>query len=276
MDNGNKVSRRDFLKITGAAGAATILTAGCASDKGGNSATEVPKGRMTYRNLNGDRISLLGYGCMRWPMKGSSEGSKREIDQEMVNSLVDYAIEHGINYFDTAPTYLRGFSEDATGIALKRYPRDSYYIATKLSNFGDPSREGSMAMYRQSFIDLQTDYIDYYLLHSIGRNMEDFQKRYIDIRHLGWSFHGQQEVFDKVLAMHDDIHWDFVQIQLNYLDWGHATPGNVNAEYLYGELCKRNIPSIIMEPLLGGRLSNVPDRIAARLKEQDPQSISAA
>ena len=93
MDNGNKVSRRDFLKITGAAGAATILTAGCASDKGGNSATEVPKGRMTYRNLNGDRISLLGYGCMRWPMKGSSEGSNREIDQEMVNSLVDYAIE---------------------------------------------------------------------------------------------------------------------------------------------------------------------------------------
>ena len=165
MDNGNKVSRRDFLKITGAAGAATILTAGCASDKGGNSATEVPKGRMTYRNLNGDRISLLGYGCMRWPMKGAAEGSNREIDQEMVNSLVDYAIEHGINYFDTAPTYLRGFSEDATGIALKRYPRDSYYIATKLSNFGDPSREGSMAMYRQSFIDLQTDYIDYYLLH---------------------------------------------------------------------------------------------------------------
>lgn len=148
-----------------------------------------------------------------------------------------------------------------------------------------------MAMYRQSFIDLQTDYIDYYLLHSIGRNMEDFQKRYIDngmldflikereagrIRHLGWSFHGQQEVFDKVLAMHDDIHWDFVQIQLNYLDWGHATPGNVNAEYLYGELCKRNIPSIIMEPLLGGRLSNVPDRIAARLKEQDPQSSVAS
>ena len=212
MDS-NKLSRRDFLKITGAAGAATVMASACASDKGdGDSAIEVPKGKMTYRNINGDRISLLGYGCMRWPMKKAAEGDGQEIDQEMVNSLVDYAIEHGVNYFDTAPTYLRGFSEDATGIALKRYPRDSYYIATKLSNFGDPTREGSMAMYRQSFIDLQTDYIDYYLLHSIGRNMEDFNKRYIDngmldflvkereagrIRHLGWSFHGQQEVFDK-------------------------------------------------------------------------------
>ena len=79
-----------------------------------------------------------------------------------------------------------------------------------------------------------------------------------------------------MLSMHERIHWDFVQIQLNYLDWGHATPGNVNAEYLYGELTKRSIPAIIMEPLLGGRLSNVPDRIAARLKEQDPESSVAS
>ena len=92
MDNSNKVSRRDFLKITGAAGAAAILTAGCASDKDGDSSIEVPKGKMTYRNINGDSISLLGYGCMRWPMKGSSEGSNREIDQEMVNSLAHWWI----------------------------------------------------------------------------------------------------------------------------------------------------------------------------------------
>lgn len=286
----DRISRRGFLKITGIAGAATVLASGCGR-RNDEATAEVPEGQMTYRNLNGDRISLLGYGCMRWPQKAAAEGQESEIDQETVNALVDYALEHGINYFDTAPTYLRGFSEDATGIALKRYPRDSYYIATKLSNFGDSSREGSMAMYRQSFIDLQTDYIDYYLLHSIGRSMEDFQKRYIDngmldflieerkagrIRHLGWSFHGIQEVFDYVLSMHERIHWDFVQIQLNYLDWGHATPGNVNAEYLYGELTKRGIPAIIMEPLLGGRLSNVPDRIAARLKEQDPESSVAS
>ena len=200
----DRISRRGFLKITGIAGAATVLASGCGR-RNDEVTAEVPEGQMTYRNLNGDRISLLGYGCMRWPQKAAAEGQESEIDQETVNALVDYAIEHGINYFDTAPTYLRGFSENATGIALKRYPRDSYYIATKLSNFGDSSREGSMAMYRQSFIDLQTDYIDYYLLHSIGRSMEDFQKRYIDngmldflieerkagrIRHLGWSFPG--------------------------------------------------------------------------------------
>ena len=271
MENTDKISRRGFLKISGMAGVTAALASSC-GHSGEKAASEVPKGQMTYRQLpgNGDRVSLLGYGCMRWPQVKGSDGND-VIDQEAVNALVDYALEHGVNYFDTAPTYLRGFSENATGTALKRHPRDKYFIATKLSNFANPSREFAMEMYRQSFIDLQTDYIDYYLLHSIGRSMEDFRKRYIDngmldflieerkagrIRHLGWSFHGEQEVFDYALSMHEDIHWDFVQIQLNYLDWRHATPGNVNAEYLYGELCKRGIPSIIMEPLLGGRLSN--------------------
>ena len=79
MDNSNKVSRRDFLKITGAAGAAAILTAGCASDKDGDSSIEVPKGKMTYRNINGDSISLLGYGCMRWPMKKAAERARHQL-----------------------------------------------------------------------------------------------------------------------------------------------------------------------------------------------------
>ena len=136
------------------------------------------------------------------------------------------------------------------------------------------------------------DYIDYYLLHSIGNGgIETFRARYIDngmldylleereagrIRHLGFSFHGTREVFDEVLAMHDRVHWDFVQIQLNYLDWTHATGNNVNAEYLYAELEKRRIPAVIMEPLLGGRLSNLPDHIVARLKQQRPESSVAS
>ena len=231
MENTDKISRRGFLKVSGMAGVTAALASSC-GHSGEKAASEVPKGQMTYRQLpgNGDRVSLLGYGCMRWPQVKGSDGND-VIDQEAVNALVDYALEHGVNYFDTAPTYLRGFSENATGTALKRHPRDKYFIATKLSNFANPSREFAMEMYRQSFIDLQTDYIDYYLLHSIGRSMEDFRKRYIDngmldflieerkagrIRHLGWSFHGEQEVFDYVLSMHEDIHWDFVQIQLNY------------------------------------------------------------
>ncbi len=142
-------------------------------------------------------------------------------------------------------------------------------------------------MYRRSFSELQTDYLDYYLLHSIGggQGMKTFNDRYVDngmldflmkereagrIRHLGWSFHGTSDVFDEVLAMHDTVHWDFVQIQLNYVDWRHATGRNVNAEYLYQELEKRNVPAIIMEPLLGGRLSNVPQHIVTRLKQRRP------
>ena len=187
---------------------------------------------------------------------------------------------------------MQGGSEKATGIALKRYPRDKYFVATKLSNFSNYTRENSITMYRKSFENLQVDTIDYYLLHSIGNGgIETFRARYIEngmldflveerkagrIRNLGFSFHGTQAVFDEVLAMHETVHWDFVQIQLNYVDWRHASGNNVNAEYLYGELTKRHIPAVIMEPLLGGRLSNVPDHIAATLKQQAPESSVAS
>ena len=244
---------------------------------------------MTYRtSKTGDKVSLLGYGCMRWPMK-KDEGGKEIVDQEAVNSLVDYAIEHGVNYFDTAPVYLQGQSESATGIALKRHPRDKYFVATKMSNFGNSSFENSKKMYEQSFKELQVDYIDYYLLHSIGGSIEDFNKRFIEngildfllkereagrIRNLGWSFHGKQNVFDYILNM--DIQWDFVQIQLNYSDWRHATGRNVNAEYLYTELEKKGVPVVIMEPLLGGRLAKVSDHLVSRFKQRRPDKSVAS
>ena len=297
---GKNINRRDFLKIVGIASAATALQS-CAPDKGKNNASAqealapVPVGKMTYRNFSADpkeSVSILGYGCMRWPTIPNPDGEGDLIDQDEVNRLVDYAIEHGVNYFDTSPVYVQGWSEKATGIALKRHPRESFKIATKLSNFANYTRENSIQMYRQSFIDLQVDTIDYYLLHSIGNGgIETFRARYIDngiidfllqereagrIRHLGFSFHGTQAVFDEVLAMHEHIHWDFVQIQLNYQDWTHATGNNVNAEYLYAELEKRQIPAVIMEPLLGGRLSNLPDHIVARLKQRRPtQSVAS-
>ena len=125
------ISRRDFLKKTGCAvlsigSLATI--ASCGSKKGNESEAFETEGEMTYRvhPENGDKISILGYGCMRWPLNPDG----KTIDQETTNRLVDFAIAHGVNYFDTAPVYLEGQSETATGIALKRHPRDSYYIAT--------------------------------------------------------------------------------------------------------------------------------------------------
>ncbi len=295
------MNRRDFLKIVGlTAASSTGLLYGCGSKEGEQSSGvqdlgPVPTDRMTYRNFSEspeDNISILGYGCMRWPTVPSPDGKGDLIDQDEVNRLVDYAMAHGVNYYDTSPVYVQGWSEKATGIALKRHPRESFKIATKLSNFSNFTRENSIQMYRQSFVDLQVDYIDYYLLHSIGNGgIKTFRARYIEngmldylleereagrIRHLGFSFHGTREVFDEVLAMHDRVHWDFVQIQLNYLDWTHATGNNVNAEYLYAELEKRRIPAVIMEPLLGGRLSNLPDHIVARLKQQRPESSVAS
>lgn len=295
------MNRRDFLKIVGlTAASSTGLLYGCGSKEGEQSSGvqdlgPVPTDRMTYRNFSEspeDNVSILGYGCMRWPTVPSPDGKGDLIDQDEVNRLVDYAMAHGVNYYDTSPVYVQGWSEKATGIALKRHPRESFKIATKLSNFANFTRENSIQMYRQSFVDLQVDYIDYYLLHSIGNGgIKTFRARYIEngmldylleereagrIRHLGFSFHGTREVFDEVLAMHDRVHWDFVQIQLNYLDWTHATGNNVNAEYLYAELEKRRIPAVIMEPLLGGRLSNLPDHIVARLKQQRPESSVAS
>lgn len=288
------LDRREFLKRLGAgtAAVAAISFAGC-RPKGGGAATiseggDMPAGEMTCRinPTTGERVSILGYGCMRWPTDENGD-----IDQEQVNRLVDFAIAHGVNYFDTSPAYCKGMSERATGIALSRHPRDKWVVATKLSNFAPStwSREASMAMYRNSFKELQVDRIDYMLLHAVGMGsdaMREFESRYIDngmldfllsereagrIGNLGFSYHGDIAVFDRLLAEHDKYKWDFVQIQLNYVDWRHGReldPRSNDAEYLYGELQKRGIPAIIMEPLLGGRLSNVHDHIAAELRER--------
>lgn len=308
MKNNNNIDRREFLKRIGLGTAAMSATAlvGCNSKNNpvaGNVTvqSEIPTDSMTYRTnpKTGEKVSVLGYGCMRWPdLDGGAGRSDADLDQETINSLVDFAIAHGVNYFDTSPAYCKGRSEAATGIALSRHPREKFFIATKLSNFAPQtwSREASLKMYHDSFKNLQVDYIDYLLLHGVGMGdgMEEFNKRYIDngvldyllkereagrIRNLGFSYHGDIAVFDHLLANHDKYKWDFVQIQLNYLDWHHAkeiNPRNTDAEYLYTELAKRNIPAIIMEPLLGGRLSNVPDHIVSRLKQQEPERSVAS
>ena len=287
----NNIDRREFFKT---AGSAALVMGGLGwASKGGvtAAAADAESEGMTYRtnNGNGDKVSILGYGCMRWPMIKDQDG-RDIIDQETVNRLVDYAMEHGVNYYDSSPVYLQGQSEKATGIALSRYPRESYFVATKLSNFSNYTKENSIEMYQKSKENFQTDYIDYYLLHSIGDG-NAFRQRFVDngmmeylleerkagrIRNLGFSFHGTPEGFDELMAYHDQYHWDFVQIQLNYVDWTHASGRNAKAKYLQEELDKRGIQSVIMEPLLGGRLSKVPEHIADRLKERNPQGSVAS
>lgn len=289
------MDRRDFLKVLGGGALVTAAALSGCSPKG-NRAEGGPEGGMTYRTnpKTGEKVSLLGYGCMRWPMKKTETGEI--IDQERVNALVDYAIAHGVNYFDTSPRYVRGTSEKATGIALSRHPRESYYIATKASNMDSSpeirSREGSVGMYRKSFELMGVDYIDYYLLHTVGNGgMSNFENRYYTngmldfllaereagrIRNLGFSFHGDIGVFDHLLSRHGEIHWDFVQIQLNYVDWKYASGMNTPAEYLYGELAGRDIPVVVMEPLLGGRLASLPPYLASRLKQARPKDSIAS
>ena len=298
------ISRRSFLKAfgAGAVGTAAVM-AGCkdASKAGEQAANEYknqvepPVGQMTYREnpKTKEKVSLLGYGMMRLPTKVDNSD---EFDQEMINKQIDYALEHGLNYIDTSPVYCQGKSEHCTGIALSRHKRSEYFIATKLSNFNRDlwSFEKSKEMYLNSLKELQVDYIDYYLLHAVGGGMDEFKGRYVDngildfllkereagrIRNLGFSFHGYKLVFDEVLAMQDKYHWDFVQIELNYLDWDYADEinnRNVDASYLYAELQKRGIPAVIMEPLLGGRLANMPQYLAKELKSRAPENSLAS
>ena len=273
------MNRREFIKTAGIGAAAAGLATACGI-KGKEEAQEEALGQM-FSNMEG--ISMLGYGCMRWPTVEGENGEK-VIEQDKVNAMVDRAIEAGVNYFDTAPLYIGGKSEQATATALLRYPRESFYLATKCSNYrgGDPYKTG-YDMYHRSLEVFQTDHIDYYLLHCIT-SYEDFQHRFVEcglldyfesereagrIKHLGWSYHGAQDGFDRILAEHGRYYWDFVQIQMNYVDWRH-TDGDVCAEHMYTELDKLGIPVIIMEPLLGGALSEVPSNVNDLLKSKEP------
>lgn len=252
---------------------------------------------MTYRTTpNDEPVSILGYGMMRLPMI-EGEGNKKEINQELVNQEIDYAIAHGINYFDTSPAYVQGKSEKALGIALSKYDRSQYIVATKLSNFAPASqtREGSIAMYKDSFKYLGVDVIDFYLFHSIN-SKEDFIRRYEDngmlqymmnekalghIRNLGFSFHSGRSDFEYLMSLHDTgkAHWDFAQIQMNYIDWNHAedeSKSNTNASYLYEQLVARGIKIVIMEPLLGGRLATVTDHFDYEMKLREPEKSVAS
>jgi predicted aldo/keto reductase-like oxidoreductase len=194
--------------------------------------------------------------------------------------------------------YGGGHNEAVTGKTLSRYPRDKYFVATKLSNQNPQtwSFEKSKEMYENSFRQLRVDYIDYYLLHAIGGGgLDTLRGRFLDngmldfllrereagrIRHLGFSYHGDVSVFDYLLDHNDEYHWDFVQIQMNYLDWRHARGGrrrggDADAEYLYDRLDKLGIQAVIMEPIRGGGLANVSDDIKAQLSAVRPNDTPA-
>lgn len=261
---------------------------------------------MTRRfSMDGKYVSLLGYGAMRLPTVDGGHAcdwtggaSPGDIDQELLNRQIAKLLEGGVNYFDTSPAYCRGKSEACLGAALAKsgYDRGSYFIATKLSNFTPAaySLDACRKMFADSLRYLRTDYVDCYLLHSVGNGgMETFRKRYLDngaldwcceqrakktIRNLGFSYHGDPKTFEWCLENHDRYKWDFCQIQLNYVDWRHAkevNDRNLDARYLYDELCRRKIPIVVMEPLLGGRLARYNYALAKELMPLDPSGTLA-
>ena len=222
----------------------------------------------------GKEISRLGYGGMRFPKNGD------EVDMDAAVQLLRKAYEMGINYFDTAMVYHKGESEKIFGKAFEPYPRDSYLIADKMSIWLCSDEEDMKARFYNQLKTLKTDYIDFYLVHSLNRNhykkvkdlhcVEFLQqmKQEGKIKHLGFSFHDTYQVFTQIL---NDYTWDFVQIQLNYIDWH-----NQGAEQLYRELERRNLPVMVMEPVRGGYLATIDSERAKPFLELEPQRSIAS
>lgn len=222
----------------------------------------------------GCEISRLGYGGMRFPKNGD------EVDVEEAVKLLRKAYDMGVNYFDTAVVYHKGESEKIFGKAFEIYDRSSYYLADKMSIWVCKDEQEMKELFERQLKTLKTDYIDFYLVHSLNRNhyqkVKEFHcveflqemKRQGKIKHLGFSFHDTYPVFTQIL---NDYDWDFVQIQLNYLDWQ-----NQGAEQLYRELEKRNLPCMVMEPVRGGYLATLDEQRAKPFLEMEPNRSIAS
>ena len=225
---------------------------------------------MIYRSFKDLKLSQLGFGCMRF----ASDPSTGEIDQGKVNAMFDLAIREGVNYFDTAYPYLGGKSELAMAEGLSRYPRESYYIADKFPGHSLTAPIDNIALFKVSLRKCRTDYFDFYLLHNITEwsvkyyESEEYHilpdmlrmKKEGKIRNLGFSFHGGPELLEAFLTRHEG-EFDFVQIQLNYLDWTLQ-----DAKSKYEIIVRHGLGVWVMEPCRGGKLAVLPESESAKLR----------
>ena len=230
---------------------------------------------MIYRDFQDLKLSALGLGAMRLPV---IDGDDAKVDEETAERMVDYAMENGVNYYDTAWGYHAGNSELVLGKALKKYPRENYYLADKFPGYDLANMDKVEEIFEEQLKRCGVEYFDFYLFHNVCEmNIDAYldpkfgiydylikQKQNGRIRHLGFSAHGDLDVMKRFLdAYGQDM--EFCQIQLNYVDW---TFQNAKAKVeLIGEY---NIPVWVMEPLRGGRLASLTDEEAAKLKELRP------
>ena len=224
----------------------------------------------------GVSLSPLGMGCMRFPTR--PDGS---IDYEKAQHLIDIVYQGGVNYYDTAYFYHKGESESFLKRALvQRYPRDSFYLADKMPLDRVKNIDDMRALFDTQRERLGVDHIDFYLLHGIdeaaftrfasmgGPDFIRDLKQTGQVNYLGFSFHGANEQMPRLA---DAFPWDIVQIQLNYADWYQC-----DAQFLYDTLHVRHLPIIVMEPVRGGGLAQLPDHMARRLHGLNPEASQAS
>ncbi len=223
----------------------------------------------------GIETSLLGFGCMRFPV--CADGKINEPEAER---MLDKAIAEGVNYIDTAYPYHEGQSEIVVGKILKKYERSSFYLATKLPLWKVEKKEDIRAIFEEQLEKLQTDYIDFYLMHAVGKERWDKMleigcigeleklKAEGKIKYLGFSFHDSYEVFEEVINYRD---WDFAQIQFNYMD-AEEQAGTRGYELAV----KKGVPLIIMEPVKGGSLSRFAEDIMGRFRQLDADASASS
>lgn len=232
---------------------------------------------MQYRSFTNDKlkVSLLGLGCMRFPIINNEPS---QIDREKTFEILDFALENGINYFDTAYPYHGGKSEGLVGDFFKTYNRNKFYLATKNPVWLVEKHEDFMYYLDKQLLNLKTDYIDFYLLHSLNKKtfdkikVLDF-KKFIQnakihnkIKYIGFSFHDEYEVFEEII---DSYPWDFCQIQLNYMDKDYQA-GLKGLQYAES----KGIDVVIMEPLKGGKLASAPEEVKEIWDESEVKRTS--
>lgn len=233
------------------------------------------------RKFKDTEVSLLGLGTMRLPCKTSLKREKNPlIDYKKGQELVDIAYKNGVNYYDTAYMYHVGKSEKFIGTALRKYPRDSYFLADKLPIWMCPKKSDMEKIFKKQLDRTGAGYFDFYLLHSLKKDSfercekfgaYDFlteMKKQGKIKNIGFSFHGTVDDLREIVAAHK---WDFAQIQMNYLDWK-----NQDAETQYDILTKAGIPVIVMEPVRGGKLADLPDEVEEMFKKNEPDKSIAS
>lgn len=219
-------------------------------------------------------VSKLGFGCMRLPIIDG------KIDRVRAGKMIDDAYAAGVNYFDTAYPYHAGESETFVGQVLNKYPRESYYLATKLPCWLIESLEDAKKMFALQLERVDKEYVDFYLLHALGKErwekMRDLgvveyleeMKAQGKIKYLGFSFHDDYEVFEDIISYKD---WDFCQIQLNYMDTDEQAGMKG-----YELSVQKNVPLVIMEPIKGGLLANLPQDVAQKFEELDSEKSTAS